>query len=303
MSRKLFYRRMRAGQVIGYQVPNELYDNDRMLGEGLSALESSAVTHEELDDRIGEIDLVPGPSAYEVAVENGFQGTEQQWLASLKGADGKTPYIGPNDNWWIGDHDTQISAKGIKGDPGSRWHTGANPPSTALGDVGDFYLQSSGTYYEKTGPSTWTERGTLRGQKGDDGTSPHIGGNGNWWIGTQDTGVKAQGPQGPEGPPGPVHMIAAHYTHLGGGEYQRLHGDPDFDVAAHPDGQAVKITWFTPRVGAVVLALPGVGAGGGPVVGRRSNADPVSVTLSYVDLEGSPDWPVTIDVIVVGAPQ
>ena len=31
-----------------------------------------------------------GKSAYELAVENGFQGTEQQWLASLNGGSGKT---------------------------------------------------------------------------------------------------------------------------------------------------------------------------------------------------------------------
>lgn len=31
---------------------------------------------------------VPGPSAYEVAVSNGFVGTQAQWLASLKGATG-----------------------------------------------------------------------------------------------------------------------------------------------------------------------------------------------------------------------
>jgi predicted small secreted protein len=31
-----------------------------------------------------------GKSAYEIAVTNGFQGTEAEWLASLKGADGKT---------------------------------------------------------------------------------------------------------------------------------------------------------------------------------------------------------------------
>lgn len=30
----------------------------------------------------------PGPSAYDVAVKNGFSGTETQWLASLKGAQG-----------------------------------------------------------------------------------------------------------------------------------------------------------------------------------------------------------------------
>lgn len=34
--------------------------------------------------------------------------------------------------------------------------------------------------------------------QGANGTSPHIGGNGNWWIGEVDTGVKAEG----EGTPG-----------------------------------------------------------------------------------------------------
>ncbi|NUK97501.1 hypothetical protein HUT37_01040 [Bacteroides sartorii] len=31
---------------------------------------------------------------------------------------------------------------------------------------------------------------------GTDGQTPHIGDNGNWWIGTTDTGVKAQGDKG-----------------------------------------------------------------------------------------------------------
>ena len=30
-----------------------------------------------------------GQSAYEVAVKNGYQGTEKEWLASLQGTDGK----------------------------------------------------------------------------------------------------------------------------------------------------------------------------------------------------------------------
>lgn len=32
-----------------------------------------------------------GKSAYEIAIENGFDGTEEEWLDSLKGADGTTP--------------------------------------------------------------------------------------------------------------------------------------------------------------------------------------------------------------------
>ena len=33
-----------------------------------------------------------GASAYEVAVDNGFQGSEQEWLNSLRGADGQSAY-------------------------------------------------------------------------------------------------------------------------------------------------------------------------------------------------------------------
>lgn len=35
--------------------------------------------------------------------------------------------------------------------------------------------------------------------QGDPGITPHIGANGNWWIGTTDTGVKAQGEDGNDG--------------------------------------------------------------------------------------------------------
>lgn len=38
---------------------------------------------------------------------------------------------------------------------------------------------------------------------GPSGTSPHIGENGNWFVGELDTGVQAQGAQGPKGDQGP----------------------------------------------------------------------------------------------------
>lgn len=37
------------------------------------------------------------------------------------------------------------------------------------------------------------------GEDGDDGITPHIGANGNWFVGSTDTGVKAQGPAGQNG--------------------------------------------------------------------------------------------------------
>lgn len=56
-----------------------------------------------------------GLSAYEIAVKLGFDGTEEEWLASLKGEDGKTPNIGDNGNWWIDGTDTGIKAEGQDG--------------------------------------------------------------------------------------------------------------------------------------------------------------------------------------------
>ena len=63
-----------------------------------------------------------GKSAYEIAVDNGFVGTETEWLESLKGSDGDkgdngtTPHIDETTkNWFIGDVDTGILAQGTNG--------------------------------------------------------------------------------------------------------------------------------------------------------------------------------------------
>ena len=97
---------------------------------------------------VGE-DLPRGKSAYEVAVENGFSGTETEWLASLKGAtgaagtdgkdgeNGKTPYVGDNGNWYIGADDTGKPSRGAKGEPGSPGARGEPGSPGAKGDKGD----------------------------------------------------------------------------------------------------------------------------------------------------------------------
>ena len=63
-----------------------------------------------------------GKSAYEIAVDNGFVGTETEWLESLKGSDGDkgtTPHIDETTkNWFIGDVDTGILAQGTNGKDG-----------------------------------------------------------------------------------------------------------------------------------------------------------------------------------------
>lgn len=60
---------------------------------------------------------IDGKSAYELAVDNGYSGTIQQWLDSLKGQDGTngtngiTPHIDQTTgNWFIGETNTGVKA-------------------------------------------------------------------------------------------------------------------------------------------------------------------------------------------------
>ncbi len=54
-------------------------------------------------DGVDGTDGIDGASAYEVAVANGFVGTEAQWLASLKGDDASFyEYIAPTENYITG---------------------------------------------------------------------------------------------------------------------------------------------------------------------------------------------------------
>lgn len=67
-----------------------------------------------------------GKSAYQIALDNGFSGTEYEWLESLQGpagSDGITPAIGENGNWYLGTTDTGKPSRGEKGDKGTDGYT------------------------------------------------------------------------------------------------------------------------------------------------------------------------------------
>lgn len=44
---------------------------------------------------------------------------------------------------------------------------------------------------------------------GEDGITPHIGANGNWFVGATDTGIRAQGKDGAKGDPGDDYILTA----------------------------------------------------------------------------------------------
>ena len=125
-----------------------------------------------------------GKSAYEIAVDNGFVGTETEWLESLKGADGEngiTPHIdSTTKNWHIGAVDTGILAEGIEG-------TTFTPSVSATGDLS--WSNDDG----KENPATVNIKGA-KGDRGDSGvTTPingfftmYVDGDGNLWVLSED---------------------------------------------------------------------------------------------------------------------
>ncbi len=144
--------------------------------------------------------LIPGPkgdtgaSAYEIAVANGFVGTEQEWLLSLKGENGST---GPQGEQGIqgpqGPQGIQ-GAAGPKGDPFSIAKTYATITAMVADydnmNVNDFVMISgeiSDPDNAKLFVKTDTEDATLR-----------------WHFVTDFSGATGiQGPQGPQGIQGP----------------------------------------------------------------------------------------------------
>lgn len=79
-----------------------------------------------------------GKTAYEIAVKNGYSGSEQQWIESLVGQPGDTPYIGGNGNWFVGAVDTGVRAGAITS------YNDLTDKPTLNGDViqGDMEIQS-----------------------------------------------------------------------------------------------------------------------------------------------------------------
>lgn len=153
---------------------------------------------------VGE-DLPRGKSAYEIAKENGFNGTEAEWLASLKGAtgapgadgkdgeNGKTPYVGDNGNWYIGADDTGKPSRGAKGEKGEKGEKGDTGAQGIQGEQGIQGVQ--GAKGDKG------EKGDT-GAAGADGKTPYVGDNGNWFVGSDDTGKPSRGAKGEPGSPG-----------------------------------------------------------------------------------------------------
>lgn len=234
-----------------------------------------------------------GKDAYQIAVEEGFEGTVQEWLESLKGSDGQNgtncihEFVTEND---IADADevgfynlsagnerkttwANIKAKlkayfdnlyikatelqtaintalaqakesgefdgeqGPEGPPGRDGQNGADGAPGA-----DGYTPVKGVDYFDGAPGADGTDGR-DGTDGQNGITPHIGSNGNWYIGDTDTGLPSRGvagQNGSDGTPGPAG--ADGHTPVKGTDYWTAadkQGIVNDVLAALPDGDEV----------------------------------------------------------------
>lgn len=156
-----------------------------------------------------------GLSAYEVAVTNGFAGTEDEWLVSLEGADG---VAGPKGDTGPAGAD---GAPGPKGDTGP---AGADGVAGPKGDTGD------------TGPAG---ADGAAGPKGDPGEAGPAGADGVAGPkgDTGDTGpAGADGAQGPTGPAGADSTVPGPKGDTGPAGADGAPGTPGADGAVGPAG-------------------------------------------------------------------
>ena len=226
--------------VIGDLINSNITSQDISLIESILSQDNSSEPVEPVS--LNENDEALRFEIYKKAVEAGFQGTYEEWLASIKGADGSTILFGnaaPNNNQGkdtdvfldVSAWDVYIKANGAwtklgniignqgpqgePGQPGQQGQPGKDGVSvvsiTKTGSEGlvDTYTITYSDGKTSTFKVTNGQDGSQGiqgqpGQQGQDGKAPEvkIGENGNWFVDNVDTGIKAQGPQGEPGQPG-----------------------------------------------------------------------------------------------------
>lgn len=189
---------------------NALKSKDKELEEKITSLETSAGSGQKGAD---------GKSAYEIAKENGYTGTKEEWLLSLKGdrglqgppgpqgergaegrpgRDGRSAYeIADGGLSFSSEQEWAASLKGPKGDIGERGPMGPQGLQGPPGQNGEPGQQGIQGPIGLTGP---------KGVDGKDGKSAYEIAKENGYEGTKEEWLKSlkgeRGPAGPEGPRG-----------------------------------------------------------------------------------------------------
>ena len=145
-----------------------------------------------------------GLSAYEVAVKNGYVGTESEWLASLDGTDGASAYEIAVANGFVGSEQAWLDS--LQGTPGTGIQVMGEvatvadlEPLVATANLGDAYLVLEDNdlwVFDDTGK--FINFGDLQGPQGPAGQSAY-----EVWLAAGNTGTQDDYLASLIGPPGP----------------------------------------------------------------------------------------------------
>ena len=146
-----------------------------------------------LHSRLVIVKLVGPPGPQGAKGDKGDQGI--QGITGLTGSTGATGPQGPIGNTGPQGSTGAQGPQGIQGNPGAtgstgsqgtagtpgeKWFSGAGAPAGATGAVNDWDLDTTaGDIYEKTGASTWTLRGNIKGPQGIQGPQGTAGATGS----------------------------------------------------------------------------------------------------------------------------
>ncbi len=123
--------------------------------------------------------------------------------------------------------------KGEKGDMG---------PAGPQGEDG--YTPIKGKDYFDGAPG----KDGINGLDGKDGMTPHIGANGNWWIGNTDTGIKAEGKDGAPGKDG-VDGVPGKDGINGEDGRDGVDGKSAYDIAKNNGFDGTEKEWLDSLIG------------------------------------------------------
>ncbi|MGW4603716.1 hypothetical protein ACWENS_10645 [Streptomyces sp. NPDC004532] len=194
---------------------------------------------------------LPGKSAYEIAVEQGFNGTVSQWLASLVGPAGATGPAGTD------------GAQGPKGDTGAQGPAGADGAQGPKGDKGDTGDQGPQGLQGIQGPKGDQGDPGPAGAKGDTGDQGPQGLQGIQGV-KGDTG--AQGPKGDTGATGPAGQ--------------------DGYVTDYPSEQNLLAWTYDPNMAGHVTAQSSGGVGGRVSLSRIILREQITWSNIWIGLSG-----------------
>lgn len=213
---------VKAGQFV-------MIDTDNVENEEDSRLYLKGNTEWKFISDLSGAQGIQGLSAYQVAVQHGFEGTEDEWLISLKGEKGETGPKGDKgdtgEKGATGERGPQglQGERGLQGDTGEKGEQGIQGPVGPKGEQGEQGIQGIQGPQGEPGP---------QGPKGDTGSGLNIKGkldsesqlpqegvsgdawliSGNLYVYVGENGNIESNPkwsnvgsiQGPAGPQGPV---------------------------------------------------------------------------------------------------